>query len=1336
MLVSITPLGSVQGDADHAATQVVGYLEGKVDAGRRIQAHRSPGVGVGAYYADSVEGPGRWSGRGAAALGLEGTVDAQHLQDLLVGRRPGTGEQLLDATGSAARARCNGDDPHPLDPDREIVGLAEATRVAGVSKSYLHRIIVRTQQDISERVRALFTGAPLPSVPATYLLAHRDGPRAPWRIERRELERYLASRQPRRAVIGYDVTFSAPKSVSVLWATASPQERYEIVAATHAAVDAGITYLESVTSIQGSDRPPIRGLAAAAFTHATSRNLDPQLHVHTVIANLVETLDGRVRAVDGRDLFAHAKTAGYLAAAELRHQTARRLGWQWGPVVHGLADVVGVPTEALAVMSSRRREIDSLAAEIGIHSAAGRQIAAYQSRAAKAATDPDTLRADWQQRLTAVGFDADTAAACFGRQLQVPLVTDPDRQALMTNLASARGVTEQAAVFDRRDVIQAVASWAGDRLVAHEIQDLADDFLASEHAVPLTASRQQRSADVIRLRGGRVVTSVAALTLYSTPTMLGLEAQVLDAFHAGLDRGSGTVPAPLVEAALAVRPSIGKDQAAMVRAICTSGDQFQCVIGPAGSGKTFALDAARDAWQRAGYAVLGAADQGTAAEVLGRGAGVRAETLEYWLTVLDSQSDPASVLGPRTVMLVDEASTAGTRSLARLFAHARRTGATIRLVGDPAQHSAVTAGGGFRDLTRAYPERTPTLTELRRQAGPELAELRLALTEYRGGQVAESVDRLLRDDRFVLADTADELLDKLTTDWWLDRQARRADPTRASSSMVAEHHRERRALNDRARIMLDAAGELSGPGVEAAGQEFRAGDEVICRTPAKDLHPAGRTDRYVRNGTRGTVIAVRTDTNGDGAELVVDFEGRGPVHVPYEFLTRELRPGVNGGLTHSYALTSYAAQGQTHETGRTLATDGSSRPAVYVGLTRGRSDTRVYAVRRRDLLANPEAEDHMPRLEDEKAALEAVTDRLIASGHEQLASILDPHAAAVAELRAGRALAELVNLHKATSDADPARHRTLARAVRAEADAVALRAQTHPDPELVARLGERPPSGPDRRTWDTAVAAHAIHHALAGAVLDPQLDLPRAGKVAVRLRNAEIVALARQPTANLAREAHGLTRDLLAAGPGCTSQLRHHSAALARAEHALAIAEHAEATAEQRLDRAHHERGAVAAQATEAARRQLDGARHKRAAAAFHRDQLAARLDLVIETPDAADHAAARLERLRAALDQQAARAVERTKTASPNYTLQLLGPRPSHGAAATAWDKRVTELERYRHHHGYRLDEAAAPVDAPAEYRALGPRPADAAAAFAWDTTLATLRAPLEPRPAIAVER
>ncbi len=1031
MLVSITPLGTSNGTAADAAHAVVNYLEGKVLAALSVNYRSDARIDATGYYADSLEGPGRWTGRGTTGLGLDpgGVVERDPFEALLVGRHPSSHIQLLGAQGSAARRALSGARAS-RSRDDVAVSFNEAAIVAGVTAGYLRRVATRTNHAVGVRVGELLTGRALSKPPDTLLFATREG--REWRVTRSELARFVAARKSDRAVIGYDATWSAPKSVSVLWATAGASERAEIMAAVDSAVDAGIWYLEGIARPRSGTEAHTRGLTAAAFTHATSRNLDAQLHVHAVIANLVQTTSGKVRAVDGRTLFAHAKTAGYLAAAELRHELTRRLGWEWGEVVHGLADVVGVPRAAIAAMSSRKHEIDSLAVEAGVHSASGRQVAAYQSRNPKADTvDPAQLRRDWQQRLEEAGFDATARAACFGRQPELRTVTLDNRQQLINELAGAHGVTEQSAIFDRRDVIQHVAEWAHDRLAAAEITDLADEFLASQHVVALDTARDNtRSADVIRRRDGHAISAVAGEALYSTPAVLRAEQRILDAFAAGIDTGAGAVPDGVTAAAVGERPALDIDQVAVIRAMCGAGDQFQCVLGPAGSGKTFAIEAARAAWEAAGFTVLGAAEQGTAAEVLGRATGMRAETLEYWLTRLDTAGpDRDRILGPRTVIVVDEASTISTRNLARLCGHARATGATVRLVGDVAQHSAVAAGGAFRALVTQHRERTPELTELRRQGGEDLAEVRLALREYRHGQIAEALERLEGDQRIVEADSADELLDKLVADWYVDRQRRHDQPDLPPSSMVAEHHRERRELNRRARGLLAADRHLYGPTLSVGGQEFRAGDEVISRTPAKELHPAGRPRGYVRNGTRGAVVEVRPPTAKHHGSLVVDFEARGPIEVPADFLTRSLRPHVTGGLTHAYALTSHAAQGETYDAARTLASDTSTQPGIYVGLTRGRRDVRLYTVRHRDL--DTEApEDHMPRLHDQRTTLEAITQAATRSLHERMATSLDPDATAVAELRDRHDLAELFQLDTNSADTD---NRLVTRAITGHA---------------------------------------------------------------------------------------------------------------------------------------------------------------------------------------------------------------------------------------------------------------------------------------------------------------
>jgi hypothetical protein len=538
--------------------------------------------------------------------------------------------------------------------------------------------------------------------------------------------------------------------------------------------------------------------------------------------------------------------------------------------------------------------------------------------------------------------------------------------------------------------------------------------------------------------------------------------------------------------------------------------------------------------------------------------------------------------------------------------------------------------------------------------------------------------------------------------------------------MVAEHHRERRALNTRARILLATNGDLHGPVFQAGAHEFRAGDEVICRAPAKQLHPADQPKRYLRNGTRGTVTAV--DPDGPQPGIVVDFEHRGPIRVPAEFLTRELRPGIHGGLTYSYALTSHAAQGHTHHAARTLTTDSSSRPGVYVGLTRGQADSRLYAVRRRDLVADPDAEDHLPRLTDDKTTLEAVTDRLITTSREHLATTHDPNATQVAQLRDAHPLAELVDLHeRAASDDD----RTLIeRAITARRLSLARAARLDPRPGLVARIGPRPDVANQQRVWDMAVGAVAVRQELDG-VEDHTLRvfrLPDTPRVHRLLRRAETAHLTSLPTAELANEVISLTNDLTTASRGSLLRRRHVVDALERA--ALDI---------ERIER---RRTSLDAHEHPHERRRLRGNAElaaELARARAHHNLLAQRLAFIDEDPTAHAPIVERLERLHAALDHQVRRAVDQARTHLPRYITDLIGPRPM-GDVGRSWDQRVRELEAFRHHHGLKPTDEVSATEAGAAERALGPRPPTSAAAMAWDLTLDAITAPLpdlEPTPA-----
>ena len=223
-----------------------------------------------------------------------------------------------------------------------------------------------------------------------------------------------------RSVPGWDLTFRAPKSVSVLWGLADPEIADVVVAAHEAAMQVGLRYVEewagfTRTGRGGATRVRGDGLIAAGFRHRTSRDGDPHLHTHVLVANSVRTPDGRWRTLDGRGLLVHMKTAGYVYDAQLRHELTERLGVEWGPVVNGLADIEGIDAEVRELFSKRRSAIEDRMAEWGLTSAKAAEVSALDTRQAKTGRVEHTeeLRDRWRAEAAEIGWtERDLLGAC------------------------------------------------------------------------------------------------------------------------------------------------------------------------------------------------------------------------------------------------------------------------------------------------------------------------------------------------------------------------------------------------------------------------------------------------------------------------------------------------------------------------------------------------------------------------------------------------------------------------------------------------------------------------------------------------------------------------------------------------------------------------------------------------------------------------------------------------------------------------------------------------------------------------------------------------------------
>ncbi|GAC1373524.1 MAG: hypothetical protein NVSMB4_00090 [Acidimicrobiales bacterium] len=1140
--------------ADHravtaAANRILAYLQGGAD---RSQPQGPPDAGspaqlggaapgpdgggplarVAAYYEAGPDGrsAGRARGAGAALLGLSGSVSTEQLVRGLTGSHPVTGAPLIPPKGSARRRPDHPDGSRwapSRGPGHELLSLAEAAYLAGVSPARLRllaanqpRVRFDTPTPTSEldprvarRLIEVLTRQPLtvalPGAERDFLLAERDPATNGWAVRRAELDRYQNERIIPETVIGFDLVCAAPKSVSLLWAVGDARARADIAEAMDAAADAVIAFLEAhgcYGMVDGANRHG-DGLAAVSYVHDTSRSNDAHLHIHNLILNAVRVtvrddtgkpiadVDGQPRtewrALDSGALLRNVKTAGYLGAAELRHQLSVRWGIRWSAVRNGTAEIAGFPPDLLRAFATRHDQIAEEFAQLveaGMPDHPATDDAAQRaSRPAKTVLADSAVRAIQAAKLAHLGWTPERILDLIStRRRSVAAVTSELIAELHDTLVGPRGLTERQTTFTARDVHQAVAAWAGDRLTALQVREVADAFVADPRVVACGADRTRTRQD--------------PEPVYTTESLLAAEDHLHALYRQGRTDHGGIATAQLapgdaVQAVIKLRGQpaaetanatvrLSDEQEQLVSEVLTSGDLIRCVVGPAGTGKTEAMRAAVTAWQTNGFTVLGAANGGAQTEQLAGRLHIDAQVVRSWLTRFDAATDPGTVWAPNTVLVVDEATQVATRDAERLAHWATITGTVIVFVGDPAQLGAVGAGGWFRHIV--YADGAPSLTTVYRQAGAEMEPVRAALAGLRSEmptRIRKAMSRLAADGRIRVYDDPDTLYCQVVDDWYADRHHRLADTTGRSpkpSQMMAAHHREVDDLNSLARRRLIADGTITGPDLTVGERRFAVGDEVVTLTQnGHTLVPEGASrDSYIRTGTVGTIAAVHINpTRPDTQHLEVLFPGRGRVRIDWAYLNHDFGDGRTGGLTHAYAVTADRSQGSTMHAARTVGTDTTSRAAFYVMTSRGQRELTAYLIADRDLSRRADDEQPIPVLRPAGGPFEVVQDQLGRSRNERLASDLDPDASDVHTLRRGRSLAELTAIRR-IAEGQGGRSYTLARrAELAEEAAVGARAITRPDAELIGRLGRRPPAGDHRRAWDRAVRAVAVYRA-------------------------------------------------------------------------------------------------------------------------------------------------------------------------------------------------------------------------------------------------------------------
>ena len=334
------------------------------------------------------------------------------------------------------------------------------------------------------------------------------------------------------------------------------------------------------------------------------------------------------------------------------------------------------------------------------------------------------------------------------------------------------------------------------------------------------------------------------------------------------------------------------------------------VVGYAGSGKSVMLGVAREAWEGQGYTVRGAALSGIAAENLEGGSGIRSRTIA---SLEHAWGQGREQLGPRDVLVVDEAGMIGSRQMERVLSQARDAGAKVVMVGDPEQLQAIEAGAAFRSVTERHG--AAEITEIRRQREGWQRDATRALATGRTGEAIHAYDG---KGMVHAADTREQARGELVDGW--DR-ARQAEP--GKSRIILTHtNAEVQSLTGEARDRLRASGDL-GEDVtvkaERGERQFATGDRIMFLRNERGMG--------VKNGTLATIERV-----SPGGMAVRLDDGRGVA-----FDTRDY-----AHVDHGYAATFHKSQGVTVDRAHILATPGMDRHSAYVGMSRHRDAVQLH----------------------------------------------------------------------------------------------------------------------------------------------------------------------------------------------------------------------------------------------------------------------------------------------------------------------------------------------------------------------------------------------------------
>ena len=648
---------------------------------------------------------------------------------------------------------------------------------------------------------------------------------------------------------GRDLTLSAPKSVS-LAALVGGDER--IVDAHDKAVKRTLGWVEkhvAETRLRdeksgGMVRAGGQKMVAATFRHDTSRNLDPQLHTHAVIANMLQGEDGKWRTMANERLYRSKMLIGALYRGELAGEL-EKLGYGIEKThADGRFEIAGVSRKVIEAFSTRRAAIVAAMEQRGLGGPDANprlaERAALMTRAHKRDVDHGSLREHWREQAAELGFDAaaitaeaveksagsEHAPGIDSRAAENETTRMEPNTAEQAVAWAVAHLSEREAVFSRTNLLTAALTWQPG---AVSIQDAVEAVSRLESNGTLHASNTPVPGDSL-----------------TTDKAVADEKETIALMHEGQGRGTAPMRGRIVDKSLRNGP-LTDGQKAAVKLILSEKDRVMGVQGYAGTGKTTMLKRARTLLEKRGFQIRGLAPSASAAQTLAAESGIESETLQRFLArnagvaegrLTRKGAREMRAAFKKTVLVVDEGSLASTvqaRNLLRIAKELRLP--RVVLVGDGKQLDAVDAGKPFVQLQKAG-MKTATMDQIMRQREPEL---KAAVEASLGGDIRKAFEKLGSNVSEV---NPDNLAGAAAARW-----LRLSPQERKNAGLMAPSHALRVQINEIVCDRLIRDGQVKGPGIQTErlvsrgythaektmAENYTPGDVVAFHRPYKRL---------------------------------------------------------------------------------------------------------------------------------------------------------------------------------------------------------------------------------------------------------------------------------------------------------------------------------------------------------------------------------------------------------------------------------------------------------------------------------------------------------------------